>query len=58
MEQAIKDNGTSWKAYVYVPGIAPRRHAAWEDIKAANPGIEEVAQFGTLDNPIANSNAK
>ncbi len=32
-------------------------HAAWEDIKAANPGIEEVAQFGTLDNPIANSNA-
>ena len=42
-----------------MPGIAPldRRHAAWEDIKAANPGIEEVAQFGTLDNPIANSNA-
>jgi simple sugar transport system substrate-binding protein len=60
LEQAVVDNGTSWKAgYVYVPGIAPldRRHAAWEDIKAANPGIEEVAQFGTLDNPIANSNA-
>ena len=60
LEQAIKDNGNTWKAgYVYVPGIAPldRRHAAWEDIKAANPGIEEVAQFGTLDNPIANSNA-
>ena len=60
LEQAVLDNGTSWKAgYVYVPGIAPldRRHAAWEDIKAANPGIEEVAQFGTLDNPIANSNA-
>ena len=60
LEQAIKDNGDTWKAgYVYVPGIAPldRRHAAWEDIKAANPGIEEVAQFGTLDNPIANSNA-
>ncbi len=60
LEQAIKDNGDAWKAgYVYVPGIAPldRRHAAWEDIKAANPGIEEVAQFGTLDNPIANSNA-
>mgnify|MGYP005695564501 CR=1 FL=1 len=60
LEQAIKDNGDAWRAgYVYVPGIAPldRRHAAWEDIKAANPGIEEVAQFGTLDNPIANSNA-
>ncbi|MGS4946085.1 substrate-binding domain-containing protein [Meridianimarinicoccus sp. RP-17] len=60
LEQAIRDNGTEWDAgYVYVPGIAPldRRHAAWEDIKAANPGIREVAQMGTLDNPIANSNA-
>ncbi len=60
LEQAIEDNGDTWKAgYVYVPGIAPldRRHAAWEEIKTANPGIEEVAQFGTLDNPIANSNA-
>jgi len=60
LEQAIEDNGTEWDAgYVYVPGIAPldRRHEAWEDIKAANPGIREVAQMGTLDNPIANSNA-
>ena len=60
LEQALKDNGTSFKAgYVYVPGIAPldRRDKAWQDIKAAHPGIEEVAQFGTLDNPIANSNA-
>jgi len=60
LEQAIRDNGTEWDAgYVYVPGIAPldRRHAAWEDIKAANPGIREVAQMGTLDNPIANANA-
>lgn len=60
LEQAIVDNGDSWDAgYVYVPGIAPldRRHEAWEDIKDANPGIVEVAQMGTLDNPIANSNA-
>ncbi len=60
LDQAIIDNGTSFKAgYVYVPGIAPldRRDVAWQDIKKANPGIEEVAQFGTLDNPIANSNA-
>lgn len=60
LEQAIKDNGTEWKAgYVYVPGIAPldRRHVAWEEVKAANPGIIEKAQMGTLDNPIANSNA-
>lgn len=60
LEQAIKDNGTEWNAgYVYVPGIAPldRRHVAWEEVKAANPGIVEKAQMGTLDNPIANSNA-
>ncbi len=60
LEQAIKDNGTSFKAgYVYVPGIAPldRRDVAWQEVKAANPGIDEVAVFGTLDNPIANSNA-
>lgn len=60
LDQAIEDNGTEWDAgYVYVPGIAPldRRHVAWEEVKAANPGIREVAQMGTLDNPIANSNA-
>ena len=60
LEQAIADNGTEFQAgYVYVPGIAPldRRDVAWQEVKEANPGIEEVAQFGTLDNPIANSNA-
>lgn len=60
LDQAVIDNGTTFKAgYVYVPGIAPldRRDIAWQEIKEANPGIEEVAQFGTLDNPIANSNA-
>lgn len=60
LEQAIADNGDSFEAgYVYVPGIAPldRRHVAWEEVKAANPGIVEKAQMGTLDNPIANSNA-
>jgi len=58
LEQAVKDNGTSFKAgYVYVPGIAPldRRDETWVKVKAANPGIEEAAVFGTLDNPIANS---
>ncbi|ABV92263.1 ribose/xylose/arabinose/galactoside ABC-type transport system protein [Dinoroseobacter shibae DFL 12 = DSM 16493] len=60
LEQAIKDNGDSFAAgYVYVPGIAPldRRHAAWEEVKTANPGITEEARIGTLDNPIANANA-
>lgn len=58
LEQAIKDNGESWKAgYVYVAGIAPldRRNETWVEFKKKYPGIEEVAQFGTLDNPIANS---
>lgn len=58
LEQAIVDNGDTWVAgYVYVPGIAPldRRNETWVEVKASNPGITEVAQFGTLDNPIANS---
>ncbi len=58
LDQAIADNGTEWVAgFVHVAGIAPldRRAAVWETVKAANPGINEVAMFGTLDNPIANS---
>ncbi|WP_127144395.1 substrate-binding domain-containing protein [Pelagibacterium montanilacus] len=60
LEQAIADNGEEWTAaYVYVPGIAPldRRDETWQEFKERYPGINEVAQFGTLDNPIANSNA-
>lgn len=58
LEQAIKDNGEAWTAgYVYVPGIAPldRRDETWKEFKAKYPGINQVAEFGTLDNPIANS---
>ena len=49
----------STAGYVYVPGIAPldRRDETWREFKERYPGIEEVAQFGTLDNPIANANA-
>ncbi len=60
LEQAVKDNGESFKAgYVYVPGIAPldRRDETWKIFKAKYSGINEKAMFGTLDNPIANSNA-
>ena len=60
LEQAVADNGESFAAgYVYVPGIAPldRRDETWRDFKERYPGIEEVARFGTLDNPIANANA-
>ncbi|MEO1985293.1 MAG: substrate-binding domain-containing protein [Martelella sp.] len=58
LEQAIEDNGDSFTAgYVYVPGIAPldRRDEVWQEFKEKYPGIDEVATFGTLDNPIANS---
>lgn len=58
LDQALEDNGNAFTAgYVYVPGIAPldRRDVAWQEVKSANPGISEAAQFGTLDNPIANS---
>ncbi len=58
LEQAIADNGEEWRAgYVYVAGIAPldRRDETWREFKERYPGIEEVAMFGTLDNPIANS---
>ena len=58
LEQAIIDNGDRWKAgYVYVAGIAPldRRDETWRTFKAKYPGINEVAKFGTFDNPIANS---
>ncbi|MGK0227400.1 MAG: simple sugar transport system substrate-binding protein [Gammaproteobacteria bacterium] len=58
LDQALADNGNSFTAgYVYVPGIAPldRRDVAWQETKAANPGIVEASQVGTLDNPIANS---
>jgi simple sugar transport system substrate-binding protein len=58
LEQALKDNGNSFVAgYVYVPGIAPldRRNETWEAVKKANSGIKQVAEFGTFDNPIANS---
>ena len=58
LEQAIADNGESFKAgYVYVAGIAPldRRDETWRIFKEKYPGIDQVAMFGTLDNPIANS---
>ena len=58
LEQAVEDHGEEFRAgYVYVAGIAPldRRDETWQEFKERYPGIEEVARFGTLDNPIANS---
>ena len=59
LEQAIRDNGESFKAgLVYVAGIAPfdRRNETWKAFKVKVYGIiQEVATFGTMDNPIAGS---
>jgi len=52
LEQAVKDNGDSFKAaYVYVPGFAPldRRDEVWTEFKAKHPGVVEVARFGTVN---------
>lgn len=57
LQQAMKDNGKDWKAaYVYVPGIPPldRRDEVFTTLKKNNPGIVEVARFGTMSNPIPN----
>jgi simple sugar transport system substrate-binding protein len=58
LDEALKDNGNRFVAgYVYVPGIAPldRRNETWQAVKKANPGIKQVVEFGTFDNPIADS---
>jgi simple sugar transport system substrate-binding protein len=52
LEQAVKDNGDSFKAaYVYVPGFAPldRRDEVWTEFKAKHPGVVEVARFGAVN---------
>ncbi|HTJ94867.1 MAG TPA: substrate-binding domain-containing protein [Pararobbsia sp.] len=58
LEQAIKDNGASFKAgYVYVAGFAPldRRDQVWTDVRKSHPGIVEKARWGTVDTPIPTS---
>jgi simple sugar transport system substrate-binding protein len=54
-EQMLKDNGDRFKAiYVNFPGPAPldRREGAWQAFKKKQPGVKEVATFGTLEQPI------
>ncbi|SIQ42639.1 monosaccharide ABC transporter substrate-binding protein, CUT2 family [Rhizobium sp. RU35A] len=60
LQQALKDNGTSFKAgYVYVAGFAPldRRNEIWEKVKAENKGITETARFGTVSDTTATATA-
>lgn len=42
--------------YVYVAGFAPldRRNRGWKEVKQANPGIDQVAQFGKVSDATAN----
>jgi simple sugar transport system substrate-binding protein len=51
-QKLVDDAGGSAKViYVYVAGFAPLdlRNEKWEEIKAANPGIEQVAQIGVVN---------
>jgi simple sugar transport system substrate-binding protein len=60
LEQALKDNGTSFNAgYVYVAGFAPldRRHEIWEKVKVENKGVVEKARFGTVSDTTATATA-
>lgn len=56
LEQALKDNGTSFNAgYVYVAGFAPldRRNEIWDKVRGENKGITEKARFGTVSDTTA-----
>lgn len=60
VEQAVEDNGTSFKAgYVYVAGFAPldRRNEVWDKFKADNPDVVEKARFGIVSDTTATSTA-
>jgi simple sugar transport system substrate-binding protein len=60
LEQAIKDNGTAFKAgYAYVAGFAPldRRDETWRQVKAANPGIVQTVRIGVVNDTTATSTA-
>lgn len=58
LDRMVKDlNGQGEVLYVYVAGFAPldRRNDVWIKVKAANPGIKQVAQIGVVNQSIAAS---
>lgn len=58
LEKLVEDTGGEGEViYVYVAGFAPldRRHEVWEEFKADNPGLNEVAQIGVVNESIAAS---
>jgi simple sugar transport system substrate-binding protein len=58
LDQMVADIGGEGDViYVYVAGFAPldRRNEVWEEVKANNPGINEVAMIGVVNDSIAAS---
>ena len=56
LDQLVADTGgTGDIAYVYVAGFAPldRRDAVFQQVLAANPGLKNVATFGTVSDSTA-----
>jgi ABC-type sugar transport system substrate-binding protein len=56
LEQLVKDTGGQGDiAYVYVAGFAPldRRDAVFREVLKANPGLKNVATFGTVSDSTA-----
>ena len=56
LDQALKDNGKSFNAgYVYVSGFRPLdlRDEIWSAVKKENPGVHEVARWGSVDSSTA-----
>jgi simple sugar transport system substrate-binding protein len=56
LEQLVADTGGEGDVlYVYVAGFAPldRRNAVWEEAKVANPGLNQVAQIGAVNESTA-----
>lgn len=57
----VKDTGGTAKIiYAYVAGFAPldARNKVWEKVKKANPGLDQVAQVGVVNDSTAQDTAE
>ncbi|WP_448631454.1 substrate-binding domain-containing protein [Cellulomonas soli] len=58
LDQLVEDTGGAAQVIsVHVAGYAPldRRNEVWEDVKAAHPGLEQVAQIGVVNESTASA---
>jgi simple sugar transport system substrate-binding protein len=56
LDQVLKENGDGFKAgYIYVEGFPAldRRDKAWTAFKAKHPGVQQLAQWGAVDDSTA-----